>query len=170
MPKHKHHESLYGWIPGGNSFPFISSAVGSWLPAWQGRAGATLVFTPPFPLLYRWRMQSGCRGKRSVTSGTPGHQLRCAVVPGRASDAMSLLPVFKANLSSLFLACVSCLPLSLPMLAAGKGDSSGFGSVTTFPMLLRHLSVVLGLSSRPVPGSPTGEVGGGHFLGQDSGL
>lgn len=71
-------------------------------------------------------------------------------------------------LKQTFLACfwcVSCLPLALPMLVAGKGDSSGFGPVSTFLTLLRHGSVVVlrvGLSSRPVPSSPTGKTSRGH--------
>lgn len=86
---------------------------------------------------------------------------------------MSLLPVFKADLSSLFLVCVSCLPLALPMLVAGKGDSSGFRPVSTFLTLLRHRSVVVlrvGLSSCPVPGSPTGKTSRGRFSEREGGL
>lgn len=48
MPKH--HGSLYDWIPGGNSFPFLISAVGSWLPAWQGRSHTSVHTSLPAPV------------------------------------------------------------------------------------------------------------------------
>lgn len=61
------------------------------------------VFTPPFPLLHRWLVWSRCRGEHSVTGSTPKCHLHCGVLLGRASGAVSLLPVFKANLFSSFL-------------------------------------------------------------------
>lgn len=106
---------LLGWSPSaGSTAHFAGSCVRAGThgapplakagPSCRGsNISSHTVFTPPFPLLHRWLVRSRCRGERSVTGSTPKCHLHRSVLLGRASGAVSLLPVFKANLFSSFL-------------------------------------------------------------------